>query len=75
MMKLRHFSAVLALSLLGSTAIAGDEAAAAPPKYVAPADSSQRVTPRASCALTCTVIRISTRCECPMGKTPITASI
>ena len=73
-MKLRHFSAVLALTLLASTAF-GAEETVTPPKYTTPADAPVRMSPRASCPLTCTVVRVSTRCECPMGKTPINTMV
>ena len=72
MIKLRHCSALLVLSLFASTAFGGQESAGAPPKA---SDRPSRTSPGASCPLTCKVIRISTRCECPLGKSPINTTI
>ena len=72
MIKLRHGSAILVLALLTSNAFSGDETGGGPRKSV---DSPTRSTPQASCPLTCKVVRISTRCECPMGKSPVNTTV
>jgi hypothetical protein len=68
MIKPSRLTAVLVSALLASSAWAGGDSDPVRQKDEAPA----RVTPRASCPLTCAVVRVSTRCECPMGKTPVT---
>jgi hypothetical protein len=72
MIKLRHASAILVLALLGSNAFGGEDVGSGPRKSV---DSPNRSTPQASCPLTCKVVRVSTRCECPMGKSPVSTTV
>ena len=71
MIKLRHCFAILALSI-ASLAFGAEDVSNTPPKT---SDPPARTSPGASCPLTCKVIRISTRCECPMGKSAIHTTV
>jgi len=72
MIRLRHGSAILALSLMASMAFGAGETSVETPKST---ESPSGTAPGASCPLTCKVVRVSTRCECPMGKSPVNTTV
>jgi len=74
MTKLRKLTFTLLAGLLAATAYAGEDTDPGRARYAYPADSTQ-VTPRENCPLTCKVLRVSTRCECPIRRTLTTASV
>jgi len=66
---LRQCSTIFALTLLASVCFAaGDGGSDNPPGANQRAPDSQRA-PKDSCLQPCKVMRISTRCECSLGKT------
>jgi len=72
MIRLRRGCAFLVLSLMASTAFSAEEIPNQPPKST---ESPSGTSPGASCPLTCKVIRVSTRCECPLGKSPVNTTV
>ena len=66
---LRQCSTIFALTLLASVSYADGEGGNDRPPGANPRAPDSQRAPKDSCLQPCKVMRISTRCECSLGKT------